>query len=275
MNSFRSIHRAIETEIERQSKMLNAGEEIVQETRGFVDAKGITVSQRSKEQAHDYRYFPEPDLPPLFNSDLTISNLKTSLKELPNIKSKRFEKQYGLLSEESELLASTKQTADNFEESVKEYQKLLKNNTEIELAKTVANWYMGDIAKQLNQISPDAELQDTQVSPRHISELLQLIHKKQITVSSAKVVLEKMFNNEGTPSNIVDQEGLGQLNNTDAIIEIILNVIKNNEKAIGDYNSGKTSALGYLVGQVMKETRGRIDANEASQLLIKKISEKK
>ena len=274
MNSFRSIHRAIETEIERQSKMLHAGEDIAQETRGFVDAKGITVSQRSKEQAHDYRYFPEPDLPPLFNSETTISDLKMSLQELPNIKSKRFQDQYGLLSEESELLVSTKLGASNFEESVKEYQKLLKKDTKIELAKTVANWYMGDIAQQLNQINPDAELQDTQVSPKQISELLQLIHEKYITVSSAKVVLEKMFNNEGAPKDIVEQESLGQLNNSDEIIKIILNVIQNNEKAIRDYSAGKTSALGYLVGQVMKETRGRIDANEASQMLIKKISEK-
>ncbi|PZC40179.1 MAG: aspartyl-tRNA(Asn)/glutamyl-tRNA(Gln) amidotransferase subunit B [Chloroflexi bacterium] len=273
MNSFKSVHKAIETEIERQTVLFYAGDTIVQETRGFIDGKGITVSQRSKEQAQDYRYFPEPDLPPLLISKDAINELKNTLVELPNQKSNRFQNEYNLNIEESEFLVTTQQTANNFEISLTLACKLI-DNPDIEvLAKNIANWYMGDIAKELNQISLAAELQNSKVTPENISELIYMIQVKQITVSTAKSVLEKMFSSGKNPKLIVKTEGLGQVNDSVFILELIERILTNNQKAVNDYLNGKETVIGFLVGQVMKETKGRIDANEAAKLLIKKISE--
>jgi len=273
MNSFRSIHKAIETEIIRQSNLLTKGEKVVQETRGFVDAQGITVSQRSKEQAHDYRYFPEPDLPPLIFKKSEIDEINESLIELPNEKSQRFQDEYQLATDEAEFLSSSKIRANNYEETLKI---LLKNRStdkiDFEIAKTIANWYMGDIAKNLNQISIDAELQDTQVSTQQISSLMILLLDNKITNSVAKTVLEKMFENGQDPEKIVENEGLGQMNNDDEINKIIEEILDNNEKAIIDFKSGKETAIGFLVGQAMKATRGRIDANNVKEIIIKKLN---
>tara|TARA_Y100001970_G_scaffold78826_1_gene100472 strand:- start:65851 stop:67341 length:1491 start_codon:yes stop_codon:yes gene_type:complete len=273
MNSFRSIHKAIETEIVRQSNLLIEGEQVVQETRGFIDAQGITVSQRSKEQAHDYRYFPEPDLPPLIFNKSQINKISKFLIELPNEKSKRFQEEYALAIDEAEFLSSSKLRANNFEETVKTVsENYSTNQIDGTLTKIIANWYMGDIAKNLNQISVDAELQDTQVDVTQISSLITLLLDKAITNSAAKTVLEKMFENGQDPKEIVENEGLAQMNNDDEIDQIIEETIANNEKAIADFNSGKETALGFLVGQVMKATRGRLDANNVKDIILKKLN---
>ena len=273
MNSFRSIHKAIETEIVRQSNLLIEGEQVVQETRGFIDAQGITVSQRSKEQAHDYRYFPEPDLPPLIFNKSQINKINKFLIELPNEKSKRFQEEYALAIDEAEFLSSSKLRANNFEETVKTVsENCSTNQIDGTLTKIIANWYMGDIAKNLNQISVDAELQDTQVDVTQISSLITLLLDKAITNSAAKTVLEKMFENGQDPKEIVENEGLAQMNNDDEIDQIIEETIANNEKAIADFNSGKETALGFLVGQVMKATRGRLDANNVKDIILKKLN---
>ena len=273
MNSFRSIHKAIETEIIRQSNLLIKGETVAQETRGFIDAQGITVSQRSKEQAHDYRYFPEPDLPPLIFKKTHIDAIHESLIELPNEKSQRFQDQYKLASDEAEFLSSSKLKAKNYEETI---EIILENRAEKKidtaLAKIIANWYMGDIAKHLNQISLDAELQDTKVNTKQIASLITLLSNKTITSAVGKTVLEKMFENGQDPQIIVENEGLVQMNNDDEINKIIEEIIENNEKAILDFKSGKETALGFLIGQAMKATRGRIDANNVKEIIIKKLN---
>ena len=273
MNSFRSIHKAIETEIIRQSNLLAKGETVAQETRGFIDAQGITVSQRSKEQAHDYRYFPEPDLPPLIFKKSHIDTIHESLIELPNEKSLRFQEQYKLAPEEAEFLSSSKIKAQNYEETVNIISKNRpEKKNDATLEKIIANWYMGDIAKHLNQISLDAELQDTKVDTEQIASLILLLADKTITSAVAKTVLDKMFENGQDPQKIVENEGLGQMNNDDEVNEIIEEIIENNEKAIADFKSGKETALGFLIGQAMKATRGRIDANNAKEIIIKKLN---
>jgi aspartyl-tRNA(Asn)/glutamyl-tRNA(Gln) amidotransferase subunit B len=259
MNSFRAVQRAIEFEVERQSARLDAGERIVQETRGYVDATGETASQRSKEEASDYRYFPEPDLPPLLVTPAIVEEIRAQLPELPNARLARFEGDLGLTHDEASLLTESRTRADDFEAAV--------DLTGVGRARTVAHWFMGDVTRLLHGVAPDAELGDSQLTPAHIAELVTLVEDGEITASTAKEVLEAAFESGAMPSAIVTERGLGKVTDEGAIEAVAQGVIEANPKAVEDYRGGKDSAIKFLVGQVMRETRGQADPNATAELL--------
>ena len=261
MNSFRSVQRAIEFEIVRQAAILDAGGEIDQETRGFIDATGETASQRSKEGAHDYRYFPDPDLPPLQIERAMVEELRASLPELPRARAARFEVEYGLTPDEAHTLTETRQRAEDYEAAVT----LVGDSTK---ARAVAHWLIGDVAGRINELGrADAELADTGITPQHVAQLVQLVEAKTITASTAKDVLGFAFESGDLPEAIVEARGLKQVTDSGAIDAVITQVIEANPKAVEDYRGGKESAVKFLVGQVMRETKGRTDPNSDAELI--------
>ncbi len=259
MNSFRAIQRAIEFEIERQAARLDAGDRIVQETRGYIDATGETVSQRSKEEASDYRYFPEPDLPPLLVTADIVEEIRTQLPELPDARRQRIEADLGLTRDEAVLLTESRARADDYEAAV--------DLAGTERARTIAHWFMGDLTRLLHGIAPDAELGDSKLTPAHIAEFVTLVEDGEITASSAKEVLDAAFEDGAMPSAIVAERGLGKVTDEGAIEVVASDVIEANPKAVEDYRGGKDSAIKFLVGQVMRETRGQADPNATAELL--------
>ena len=259
MNSFRAVQRAIESEIRRQTVVLDSGGSVEQETRGYIDATGGTASQRSKEEAHDYRYFPEPDLPPLEIGEARLADIRARLPELPDAKRERFEREYGLAATEASLLAETRARADAFEAAVAA--------SKPERAPAVARWLIGDVAALLNQAGGDAELADTPLTPGHVAELVGLVEDEVITAATAKQVLVAAFESGDTPAAIVEARGLAQLRDDEGLARIAAEVIDANAQAVADYRGGKESAIKFLVGQVMRATRGRADPNEAQSAL--------
>jgi aspartyl-tRNA(Asn)/glutamyl-tRNA(Gln) amidotransferase subunit B len=259
MNSFRAIQRALETEIVRQSEILDGGGTVAQETRGYIDATGETVSQRSKEEAHDYRYFPEPDLPPLLTEPAVVEELRSQLPELPDAKRARFVEQYGLSAEEARVLTESRARADTFEETA--------GHSQPERARAIAHWLIGDVTALLHQISTDAELDQTKLTPAHVAELVDLVEGGTITAASGKEVLASAFESGEMPAAIVEAQGLGRVDDEDELGGIAAAVIEANPKPVADYRGGKESAIKFLVGQVMRETRGRSDPNAAAEAL--------
>ena len=259
MNSFRAVQRAIESEIRRQTVVLDSGGSVEQETRGYIDATGGTASQRSKEEAHDYRYFPEPDLPPLEIGEARLADIRARLPELPDAKRERFEREYGLAATEAGLLAETRARADAFEAAVAA--------SKPERAPAVARWLIGDVAALLNQAGGDAELADTPLTPVHVAELVGLVEDEVITAATAKQVLAAAFESGDAPAAIVEARGLAQLRDDEGLARIAADVIDANAQAVADYRGGKESAIKFLVGQVMRATRGRADPNDAQSAL--------
>jgi len=263
MNSFRSVQRAIEFEIERQAKVLDAGGTVVQETRGYVDATGETVSQRSKEEAHDYRYFPEPDLPPILVDDTVIEAIRARMPELPGARRARFERDYGLTPEESRTLTDSRERSDAYEAAVQV--------AGAAYARPVALWFIGDVAKHLNELGVEAELGQTKATPAHIGELTRLVQDGAITLSTAKDVLDTVFETGEAPGAIVEARGLRVVRDEGAIDALVAAAIEANPKAVTDYRAGKASAVGFLVGQVMREAKGRADANTVTDLIRRRL----
>ncbi|GAJ04469.1 unnamed protein product, partial [marine sediment metagenome] len=208
MNSFRAVYRALEYEEQRQRKVMEKGGRLVQETRGWVEERGITVSQRSKEYAHDYRYFPEPDLPPLVFDRKWVEELRSRLPELPNARQDRFMAQYGLSDYDASLLTSSKATADYFEACVK-----LNTEAQVEKrAKAVSNWILGDFTRLLH--ATETEISDSKVTPEHLVEMLDLIDEGKLSGPAAKMVFEEMFNSNKRAANIIAEKGLAQISDT-------------------------------------------------------------
>ena len=263
MNSFRAIQRALDFEQRRQAEVLDGGGVIEQETRGYIDATGATVSQRSKEQAHDYRYFPEPDLPPLEITSQVVEELRAQLPELPDARRTRFEEQYALTPEEARLLTDSHERAGAYEAAVAE--------SSPERAQTIARWLIGEVAALLNQLGADAELEQTKLTPQHIAELVDLVEEGMITTASGKEVLAAAFESGQRPSAIVDERGLRQVRDEDELDRVAAATIDANPKAVEDYRGGKESAIKFLVGQVMRETRGRADPNAAAEALRRRL----
>ena len=259
MNSFRAVQRAIESEIRRQAAVLDGGGSVEQETRGYIEETGGTASQRSKEEAHDYRYFPEPDLPPLEIGDERLAEIRGRLPELPDARRERFEREYGLAATEAGLLAETRARADAFEEAVAA--------SKAGRAQAVARWLIGDVAALLNQAGGDLELADTPLTPGHVAELVGLVEDGVITAASAKQVLAAAFESGAAPAAIVEERGLAQLRDDEGLVRIAAEAIDANPQAVEDYRGGKENAIKFLVGQVMRATRGRADPNEAQAAL--------
>jgi len=261
MNSFKAVYQAMEYESKRQRNALEKGGELVQETRGWVDEKGITVSQRGKEYADDYRYFPEPDLPPLVFDKAWVEEIKARLPELPQARKERFMAQYGLPLYDVNILTGSRALADYFENCLK-----LMDNSK---AKLISNWLLGDFSRLLNATNTD--IKTTKISPEHLTEMLNLVDKGTISGPASKAVFEEMFYSGKGASAIVTEKELSQISDTAKVREIINKVIANNARAVSDYKAGKQQALTFITGQVMKTTRGRANPALVNKILIQEL----
>lgn len=264
MNSFKAVFQALEYEAKRQEKALARGERIVQETRGWVDDKGMTVSQRSKEFAHDYRYFPEPDLPPLVISRSWVEELKVQVPELPDARKQRFMAQFGLSSYEAGILTSSRGMADYFEKCLSE-AKAGQNSK----ARAVSNWLLGDFSYLLKE--KGIELNKVKVTPANLAELAGLQENGQVSGPSAKAIFAEMFETGEPPSLIMQKKGLGQISQVSELEQVVEQVLAGNKAAVEDFKAGKGQALTFLMGQVMKASRGRANPSVATQLIKDKI----
>jgi aspartyl-tRNA(Asn)/glutamyl-tRNA(Gln) amidotransferase subunit B len=268
MNSFKSVYRALEYEVERQRKIVEEGGQLLQETRGWVEDRGITVSQRSKEYAHDYRYFPEPDLPPLVLSRELVEEMRARLPELPDARRDRFMSQYGLSWYDANLLTTSRAQADYFESCLKLFPEDSDSNRN---AKTVANWLLGEFSRLFNLTG--TEIDDCKVEPQHLVELFQLIEKGTLSTTMAKSVFEEMFHSGKRAPEIVKEKGLTQISAAPELEAIVDRVLLENAEAVADYKQGKEQALKFMVGQVMKATKGQANPQVVNELLRKKLGE--
>ncbi len=268
MNSFRSVERALTYEAQRQIELLRTGQTIHQETRGWVETRGVTVPQRSKEYAHDYRYFPEPDLPPLLISSDWVEELRAQLPELPDARRVRYIEEYGLSAQDANVLTEDKALGDYFEQVLAVSQSSdLKDR-----AKAVANLVLNDVVRLLK--SNSISVAESPLSPAASANLLDLLEKERITGKQAKDVLEEAFVSGKMPDAIVKEKGIEPpISDQSELERIIEEVIANNPKAANDYRAGKTNALQALKGQVMRQTRGRAKPDSVSTLLIAKLDE--
>ena len=260
LNSFKAIHNSIEFEIKRQIEEVENGGKIYQETRRWDDAKGIGYAMRTKEDAHDYRYFPEPDLAPIILSDEYIQNLKDNLPEMPHIKKERYMKDFDLPEYDADILTSSIKTAKFFEEA----------NDICNNPKAVSNWIMGDFTRMLNE--KEIEIDESKVTSQNLAELITLIDKGTISSKIAKQVFEDMFETGETAKDIVEKKGLVQMSDEGAIKEIVQKVVDANPQSIADYKAGKDRAIGFLVGQIMKETKGKANPQIVNKLLLEIIN---
>ena len=261
MNSFKAVYQALKYESKRQRKVLEEGDTLVQETRGWMDEKEVTVSQRSKEYADDYRYFPEPDLPPLFLDRAWIEEIKARLPELPETRKERFMAQYDLPLYDASILTSSRAMADYFEDCLK--------LTSPNKAKMVSNWLLGDFSRLLN--ATDSDIENTRISPSLLVELLNLVDKRTISGPTAKAVFEKMFYTGKKASDIVAEGKLSQLSDATELNGIVKQVLANNAKAVADYKAGKQQALTFLTGQIMKATKGTANPAVVREILVQEL----
>ena len=268
MNSFRSVERALAYEAQRQIELLRSGQTISQETRGWVETKGITVSQRSKEQAHDYRYFPEPDLPPLVISPAWVEELRASLPELPDARRARYMREYGLSAQDANTLTEDKALGDYFEQVVAASPE----PNRAARAKAAANLTLNDVARLLK--AHFVSISENLLTPAASANLLDLLDANRITGKQAKDIVEEAFLSGKMPEAIVEEKGIQPpISDEGELIRIIEEVIASNSKAASDYRAGKVNALQALIGQVMKQTRGQAKADSVRTLLIKKLEE--
>ena len=256
LNSFKAIQNSIEFETKRQIEVLEQGGKIYQETRRFDDAKGIGYAMRTKEDAQDYRYFPEPDLAPICMSEEYIQNLKDKLPEMPHIKKERYISEYGLPEYDASILTLSIETATYFEKVVEKC-----NNP-----KAASNWIMGDFARMLNE--SEITINESKVGPEELAKLINLIDKGTISSKIAKTVFEEMFNTGKDPEVIVKEKGLVQISDEGEIKKIVEDVVNNNPQSIVDYKAGKDRVLGFLVGQVMKQSKGKANPGMVNKLLL-------
>jgi aspartyl-tRNA(Asn)/glutamyl-tRNA(Gln) amidotransferase subunit B len=270
MNSFRAVFRALEYEAVRQRKAMETGERLAQETRGWVDGEGKTVSQRSKEFAHDYRYFPEPDLPPLYINREWVEAVRKRLPELPEERRDRFVNDYALSAYDANLLTSSRPMADYFEACIN-VRKPEKTSVTAR-AKMIGNWLLGEFSRLLN--ATNTEITQSKVKPVQVCELLDLIQKGSITGTAAKQVWEEMFKTGKPPAEIVASQGLTQISDTAELEKTIDAVLNDNPQAVADFKAGKETAMKFLLGQLMRLTKGRANPQVAVQLLKKKLEEK-
>lgn len=261
MNSFKHIEKALEYEMERQAAVLDDGEKVVQQTRLWDEKKSITKAMRSKEEANEYRYFPDPDLVPLLVDDEWINRVKATLPELPKEKFKRFVRDYKLKEEDAKVLTEDKDLADYFEDSSNGYK-----NPQV-----VANWILSELLRFLNK--ENRTIKDILIAPDDLQNLLKLIDNKTISGKMAKDVFVKMYKTGKKPQSIIKEEGLIQITDESEIGKIIDNIIANNQKAVQQYKNGKKNTVGFFVGQVMKMTKGKANPQIINKILIRKLEE--
>ena len=267
MNSFRAVYRALEYEVERQIKVVEEGGRVVQETRGWIEERGVTVSQRTKEFAHDYRYFSEPDLPPLSISREWVEEVRARLPELPAARRDRFVTLYGLPMYDASLLTAAKATADFFEDGLNAGD--MEPTAVTTKAKAMANWMLGDMTGLLN--ASGAELEDAKITPQRLREFTDLIEAGTINGPAAKAVFEEMFKSGKGAMIIAEEQGLTQISDAGFLDAAVVEVLKGNPQAVQDFLGGKETAIKFLVGQVMKETRGRANPAMINQILLENL----
>jgi len=256
MNTFQAVEHALMTEIERQSAILDAGGTVEQQTVGWRDELGRTEPQRIKEEAHDYRYFPEPDLPPLVVTRSWIDELRSRIPELPIVKRDRFVSELGLAPYDAGLLTEDPAVAEFFEGCVRQFPE----------AKAVSNWIVGELFRLLN-VSGGA-VGALKVSPGQLAELLKLVESGKINISTAKAVFEEMFESGRPAEEIIAESDLTQISDADELSDVVYRVLSANPDAVADYLEGKTQSLRFLVGQVMKDTRGKANPQMVTRLLM-------
>jgi aspartyl-tRNA(Asn)/glutamyl-tRNA(Gln) amidotransferase subunit B len=260
LNSFRNLKLAAEYEIERQVELIESGRQVTQETRLFNAETGQTVSMRSKEQAHDYRYFPEPDLAPLHVSDHWLHEIKQKLPEVPADRRERFMAAYSLREYDAQVLTLTRETGDYFEAAA-----LVSGD-----GRNTANWVVGDLMGLLK--AAGKEITESPVAAVHLGELVALINKGELSGKLAKEILPKMFETGDAPAVIMEREGLKQISDSGALGKIVDDVLAANPKQVEQYRSGKTAVMGFLVGQVMKASRGQANPGAVTEVLKSKLS---
>jgi aspartyl-tRNA(Asn)/glutamyl-tRNA(Gln) amidotransferase subunit B len=259
LNSFRSIERALEYEIERQTEVISRGGTVIQETRLFNADEGITYSMRGKEEAHDYRYFPEPDLVPLIINEEWVERVRGELPELPVQKVERFMSQYGLPRYDVEILTGDRGLAAYFEETVGLFPE----------AKTVSNWVMGELLRELK--NNNASAAESPLRPAHLAELLVLVRDNVISGKIGKEIFPEIYEKGIMPKALIEEKGLLQISDSDALSATIESVVNRFPKEVEDYQGGKEKLLGFFVGQAMKETKGKANPGMLNQLLIERL----
>ena len=259
MNSFKHVEKALEYEIKRQIAALEGGEKVVQETRLWDANEGITVSMRGKEEAHDYRYFPDPDLVPLKIDEAWVAEIQKGLPELPGAKKERFVRQYEIPEYDADILTSTKAMANYYEECVRLFPE----------PKTVSNWMMGDLLKELKR--DEREIDQCPVTPQHLSEMLSMVKAGTISGKIAKDVFEEMYKTGERPEKIVTDKGWVQILDEGEIEKAITRAMEGNPKQVEDYRNGKEKLFGFFVGEVMKQTKGKANPKLVNDLLKKKL----
>jgi aspartyl-tRNA(Asn)/glutamyl-tRNA(Gln) amidotransferase subunit B len=263
INSFRFVQKAIDFEVNRQIEVIESGGRIVQETRLWNSAEERTVSMRSKEEAHDYRYFPDPDLPLLVVDRELIKHIERSMPELPESRRRRFVAEYALSEYDAGVLATTRSLAEFFEEAAK-----LSGQP-----KAAANWIMGDLLRFYKDSNTDLkDLSASPVKPKMLADMIGLVEKGTISGKIAKTVMEEMYTTGKSPQAIIEEKGLVQISNVDEIEAIISKVIQDNPKTVEQYRQGKTGNFGFFVGQVMKATGGKANPQTVNEVLKKRLA---
>ena len=261
ISSFSGTGRAIEYEIKRQIRLTESGGKVSQETRRWDDDKGESIVMRTKENAQDYRYFPEPDLVPIVLTEDYVEEIRANLPELPDKKKVRYLSEYSLTDYDATLLVNTKELAKFFEATVALGV----------TPKTVSNWILGDISKVMNE--KDITIDEVGITPEALSDLIKEIESGAISNTAGKTVFEELLNSEKSVKEIIAEKGLAQVNDESEILDMVNRVLASNEKSIADYKKGKTNALGFLVGQVMKESKGKANPQIINKLVREKLEE--
>ncbi|ABE00149.1 Asp-tRNA(Asn)/Glu-tRNA(Gln) amidotransferase subunit GatB [Ligilactobacillus salivarius] len=262
LNSFEHVRKGIQYEVKRQERLLMSGGEVEQETRRFDEPSGETILMRSKEEANDYRYFPEPDLPPIHISDDWIEEVRASIPEMPDKRRERYTQDWGIPAYDAGVLTQTKEMSDFYDATVAAGAG----------PKLAANWLMGEVNAYLN--SKQVELSDTALTPEHLATMIKLIEDETISSKIAKKVFKEIITNDTEPKAWVESKGMVQLSDPAKLQPIIDEVLDNNEQSIEDFKNGKDRAIGFLVGQIMKKTRGMANPKMVNKLLMASLKER-
>lgn len=273
INSFKAVEKATDFEIKRQTEAIEDGEKLIQETRGWNEEKQETVSQRVKETSADYRYFPEPDIPPLNINSKWIKQIQSQLVELPTEKKKRFIEQYSLSDEDAEILVSDKNLANYTEKVITELRSWIDSTEDKwerqkkKLAKAVANWLIHELFKHLKE--DNLSIKNIKITPENFAELVTLVYQEKINSSAGTKILEIMYKKGGDPSQIMADQGLEQMDNTKKLEGIIKKILKKNQSQVEEYRGGKENVLKFFVGQTMSATKGKANPKKVQELLKK------
>jgi len=273
INSFKFVEKAINYEIERQTEVLEKGEKVKQETRGWDANRSATISQRSKETSADYRYFPEPDIPPLKFDDSYIEKLRKELPELPDQKVQRFKKEYRLPFNDIDIITAQKDLAQYFEEVASEIMEKIESgeikSTKEKSIKLAANYIITELRKRLSDTNQS--IKNIKITPENYAELVGIVADEKINSSAAQAVLKEMYKTGGDPSQIIESKNLAQMDNRGELEKIVDEVLAKNEKSVADFKNGKANALKFLVGQVMAVTKGKANPKMAQEIIKNKL----